>query len=150
MKRQLPAIFYLLVGILFLVRSRRSPLRLRTHNQPSAQQSNKICSGANNRLGLILFSTFITSLSFWVEIFRMNCCLLNAAKGLYRIYMIISLGERYFILEVVFFTALLISCVEMLCKNISFRWIIRVNMDENAAYSRLFVGFVLLLCDFVI
>ncbi len=64
--------------------------------------------------------------------------------------MIISLGERYFILEVVFFTALLISCVEMVCKNISFRWIIRVNMDENAAYSRLFVGFVLLLCDFVI
>ena len=102
-------------------------------------------------MGLILFSTFITSLSFRVEIFRMNCYLLNAAKGLYRNYMIISLWEnRFFILEVVFFTALLISCVEMLCKNISFRWIIRVNMDENAAYSRLFVGFVLLLCDFVI
>ena len=48
----LPAIFHFLVGILLLVRSRRSPLRLRTHNQPSAQQSNKICSGSNDRLGL--------------------------------------------------------------------------------------------------
>ena len=75
----------------------------------------------NNRLGLILFSTFITSLSFWVEIFRMNCYLLNAAKGLYRNYMMISLWEnRFFILEVIFFTALLISCVEIVCKNISF------------------------------
>ncbi len=102
-------------------------------------------------MGLILFSTFITSLSFWVEIFRMNCYLLNAAKELYRDYIIISLWEnRFFILEVVFFTALLISCVEMVCKSISFRWIIHINMDENAAYSRLFVGFVLLLCDFVI
>ena len=37
-----------------LVRSRRSPLRLRIHNQPSAQQSNKIRSESNDRLGLKL------------------------------------------------------------------------------------------------
>ena len=48
----LPAIFHFLVGILLLVRSRRSPLRLRTHNQPSAQQSNEISSGSNDRFGL--------------------------------------------------------------------------------------------------
>ena len=54
MKRSLPAIFHYLVGILLLVRSRRSPLRLQTHNQPSAQQSNETCSESNDRLGLKL------------------------------------------------------------------------------------------------
>ena len=49
---QLPAIFHFLVGILLLVRSRRGPLRLRTRKQPSAQQSNEICSGSNDRFGL--------------------------------------------------------------------------------------------------
>ena len=52
--RSLPAIFHYLVGILLLVRSRRSPLRLQTHNQPSAQQSNEICSESNDRLGFNL------------------------------------------------------------------------------------------------
>ena len=50
---ELPAIFHFLVGILLLVRSRRSPLRLRTHNQSSAQQSNEICSGSNDQFGLM-------------------------------------------------------------------------------------------------
>ena len=40
------------VGILFLVRSRRSSLRLQTNEKPSAQQSNKICSVSNDRLGI--------------------------------------------------------------------------------------------------
>ena len=35
-----------------VVRSRRSPLRLRTHGKQSAQQSNEICSESNDRLGL--------------------------------------------------------------------------------------------------
>lgn len=44
------------------VRSRRSPLRLRTHNQPSAQQSNEICSESNDRFGIIRTMDVITSL----------------------------------------------------------------------------------------
>ena len=40
------------VGILFLVRSRRSSLRLQTNEKPSAKQSNKICSVSNDRLGI--------------------------------------------------------------------------------------------------
>ncbi|EKX90820.1 hypothetical protein HMPREF9999_01223 [Alloprevotella sp. oral taxon 473 str. F0040] len=47
----LPSSIFLL-SILFLVRSRRSSLRLRTHNQPAAQQSNEIRSESNDRLGL--------------------------------------------------------------------------------------------------
>ena len=34
------------------VRSRRSPLRLRTNDKQSAQQSNEICSESNDRFGL--------------------------------------------------------------------------------------------------
>ena len=51
-RTELPAIFHFLVGILLLVRFRRSSLRLQTHEQPSAQQSNEICSESNDRFGL--------------------------------------------------------------------------------------------------
>ena len=51
-RTELPAIFHFLVGILLLVRFRRSSLRLQTHEQPSAQQSNEICSVFNDRFGL--------------------------------------------------------------------------------------------------
>ena len=34
------------------MRSRRSPLRLRTHGKQSAQQSNEIYTGSNDRFGL--------------------------------------------------------------------------------------------------
>ena len=51
-RTELPSIFHFLVGILLLVRSCRSPLRLWTHEQPSAQQSNEICSESNDRFGL--------------------------------------------------------------------------------------------------
>ena len=38
---------------MLLVRSRRSPLRLLTHNQPSAQQANEISAESNDRFGII-------------------------------------------------------------------------------------------------
>ncbi len=41
------------VGILFLICSRRIPLRHRTNEKQTAQQSNKILSGSNDRLGII-------------------------------------------------------------------------------------------------
>ena len=44
-----------------VVRSRRSPLRLRTHGKQSAQQSNEICPGANDRLGLKMMSMFVVA-----------------------------------------------------------------------------------------
>lgn len=40
------------VGILFFVCSLCSLLRLRTHNKSSAQLSNEICSGINDRFGI--------------------------------------------------------------------------------------------------
>ena len=54
-----------------------------------------------------------------------------------------------FILEVGFLYSIAYSCVEMVCKSSSFRWKIQINMDENAVFHGLFVGLVLLLCDFV-
>ena len=47
--------FHFLVGILFLIRSRRSPLRLRTNGKQSAQQTNEICSGSNDLFWLKVF-----------------------------------------------------------------------------------------------
>ena len=44
--------FHILVDLLFLVRSRCSPLRLLTNEKQSAQQSNEICSESNDRIGL--------------------------------------------------------------------------------------------------
>ena len=44
-----------------VVRSRRSPLRLRTHGKQSAQQSNEICPGSNARLGLKMMSMFVVA-----------------------------------------------------------------------------------------
>lgn len=40
-------------GILLSFRYRRSPLRLRTNNKTSAQPSNEIDSGSNDRFGII-------------------------------------------------------------------------------------------------
>ena len=45
------SIFHFLVGILFLVCSRRIPLRHRANEEQTAQPSNKIGSEANDRLG---------------------------------------------------------------------------------------------------
>ena len=59
----LPVIFYFLVGILFLVCSQRSSLRLQTNDKPSAQQSNKICSGSNERFGFKV-DTSVSSTNF--------------------------------------------------------------------------------------
>ena len=44
-----------------VVRSRCGPLRLRTHGKQSAQQSNEICPGANDRLGLKMMSMFVVA-----------------------------------------------------------------------------------------
>ncbi len=63
MNRLLPVIFYFLVGILFLVCSQRSSLRLQTNDKPSAQQSNKICSGSNERFGFKV-DTSVSSTNF--------------------------------------------------------------------------------------
>ena len=52
-RRQLPNLFHFLVGILFSVRSRCSPIRHRANEKQTAQQSNKISSEANDRLGII-------------------------------------------------------------------------------------------------
>ena len=59
MKRLLTVIFHFLVGILFLVSSRRSPLRLRTNVKQSAQQSNEICSVPNDRFGIKIPTDFV-------------------------------------------------------------------------------------------
>ncbi|EKX91323.1 hypothetical protein HMPREF9999_01069 [Alloprevotella sp. oral taxon 473 str. F0040] len=37
---------------MFIIRPRRSPLRLRANDKASAQQSNKICSGSNDQFGV--------------------------------------------------------------------------------------------------
>ena len=55
-----------------------------------------------------------------------------------------------FILEVGFLYSIAYSCVETVCKSSSFRWKIQINMDENAVFYGLFVGLVLILCDFVV
>ena len=44
-----------------VVRSRRGPLRLRTHGKQSAQQSNEICPESNDRLGLKMMSMFVVA-----------------------------------------------------------------------------------------
>ena len=67
-RRSLPVIFHSLVAILFFVRSRRSPLRLRTNGKQSAQQSNEICSGSNDRLGIIRATSV-----FGKDFFRGKC-----------------------------------------------------------------------------
>ena len=51
-------IFRLLVGILPVLFSRRSPLRLQEQDSQYAQQSNKICTGSNNRFGLNVLQLF--------------------------------------------------------------------------------------------
>jgi len=45
--------FIFLLSGWFLVRSRCNPLRLQANEIPSALQSNKICSGTNDRLEII-------------------------------------------------------------------------------------------------
>ncbi len=52
------ASFIFLVGILFLVSSRRSLLRLQTNGKQSVQQSNKICAESNDRFGDYLPDVF--------------------------------------------------------------------------------------------
>ena len=49
---------------LVFIRSRRSSLRLQTHNKPSARQSNEICSGTNDRFGIISLGHVILAVPF--------------------------------------------------------------------------------------
>ena len=51
-------IFRLLVGILPVLFSRRSPLRLQEQDRQYAQQPNKICTGSNDRFGLNVLQLF--------------------------------------------------------------------------------------------